>query len=569
MYFAGQTIDDNDDFDSKMYQKTRWTPPPWGLHKDLQARAHDFSLTLQTLFQKKRGKSNLLPQHRRALRELQEREDLMIVQCDKNLGPAVIERDTYIRTAFRDHLHDTKVYKLLNPFQAALKVGQIKLAISKWIEKHANSVNSHCKKYMKNQLKSNQDPYSYLYLTMKVHKNKTPVPSRPICSCSGSLLEPLGHAVNKLLQPFAQTQPYYLKNSADLKLKLEALGTLPPNTYLFTADAQSMYTNLPIDHAIQCIKQYLLSQNNTSIPIQAIVSGLKLLMRNNLFKFGDCIFLQQDGTAMGTPPAPPVAQISFGTHEINIIPLYTTNILGYWRYIDDVFGIWTTDPDAAIRLDTLNWTLFKATMNEFPGLTWDFTDRSKSVDFLDLTISIGDDNRIHTTLYEKPLNLHLYLPPHSSHPPGVLLGLIYGNIRRIYTLCSDPGDKIARTREMLQHLLARGYKSPDLLPIFSKAIQKATGAYTGPPREKLVNPVFLHLRYHPGDPPAHAIQQAWQDHVASPRNKVALADLRNYKKTKSGMSRLIIAYSRPHNLGNLLSYRKLPDGPPASSFMNE
>jgi hypothetical protein len=132
---------------------------------------------------------------------------MMIVQCDKNLGPAVIERDTYIRTAFRDHLSDTKVYKLLTPFQAAMRFGQLKLAISKWIDKYADLVNSTTKKFMKDKLETNLDPYSYLYLTMKVHKKKKPIPSRLMCSCSGSLLEPLGLADNKLLQPFAQTQP--------------------------------------------------------------------------------------------------------------------------------------------------------------------------------------------------------------------------------------------------------------------------------------------------------------------------------------------------------------------------
>jgi hypothetical protein len=381
------------------------------------------------------------------------------------------------------------------------------------------------------------------------------------------MLEPLGRAVNKILQPYAQRQPYYLKNSADLKQKLEALGTLPANTFLFTADARSMYTNLPIDHAIQCIKDYLLSFDDDTIPVAAINSGLKLLMHNNIFKFGDCIFLQLDGTAMGTPPAPPVAQISYGTHEIIFVPIYP-QILTYFRYIDDVFGAWTITNPAE---DSQSWQSFQAHIQDFPGLTWDISKRTHQVNFLDLTISIGDDNRIHTTLYEKPLNLHLYLPPHSSHPPGVLLGLVHGNVRRIYTLCSDPQDRIARTKQMFQHLLARGYKPDALLPIFTKAIKKATGTHTptAPVTEDLTSPVFLHLTYHPGDPPSSAIQQAWKETVSHPPNKTPLVDLRNYQRQKSNMSRLTVAYSRPHNLGNLLSYRKLStNGPPASSYMS-
>ena len=54
-------------------------------------------------------------------------------------------------------------------------------------------------------------------------------------------------------------------------------------------------------------------------------------------------------------------------------------------------------------------------MNEFPGLTWEFSDLSTSVDFMDMTITLNKTNEIETTLVEKKLNLHLYIPPHSAH----------------------------------------------------------------------------------------------------------------------------------------------------------
>ena len=68
-----------------------------------------------TLFKTRKGKTNLLPHQHRALSTLQQQDTFLIVPCDKNSGPAIIERHVYFKIAMRDHLNDTTTYKLLNP----------------------------------------------------------------------------------------------------------------------------------------------------------------------------------------------------------------------------------------------------------------------------------------------------------------------------------------------------------------------------------------------------------------------------------------------------------------------
>ncbi len=59
------------------------------------------------------------------------------------------------------------------------------------------------------------------------------------------------------------------------------------------------------------------------------------------------------------------------------------------------------------------------------GLSWDFTKLSQKVVFMDPKIKIVDRHFV-CSLYAKPMALYLYLPPNSSHAPGVLTGLVYG-----------------------------------------------------------------------------------------------------------------------------------------------
>ena len=67
------------------------------------------------------------------------------------------------------------------------------------------------------------------------------------------------------------------------------------------------------------------------------------------------------------------------------------------------------------------------------GLTWEFTDRSTTAIFMDLTIPIG---RFNTSIYSKPMSLHLYIPPNSCHAPGIATGLIQGHTLRVLQLFS-------------------------------------------------------------------------------------------------------------------------------------
>ena len=164
------------------------------------------------------------------------------------------------------------------------------------------------------------------------------------------------------------------------------------------------------------------------------MDALRLLMTNNVFQFGDTYWLQKVGTEMGAPPVSPWATIFFGIHEETVLAQFGDKLQLYSCFVYDILGIWLADPNPAE--DHRQWTSSVALMQDYYRLEWIFEERSDKLNYMDMTIAIRED-WIVTSLYEKAMNLYLYIPPHSAHPPGVLTGLVSGNILRIHSLCSE------------------------------------------------------------------------------------------------------------------------------------
>ena len=76
---------------------------------------------------------------------------------------------------------------------------------------------------------------------------------------------------------------------------------------------------------------------------------------------------------------------------------------------------------------------------DYYGLEWIFKERSNTVNYMAMTISICKDWVV-TSFYEKTMNLYLYILPHSAHILGMLTGLVSGDILCIHSICSDKED---------------------------------------------------------------------------------------------------------------------------------
>ena len=111
-------------------------------------------------------------------------------------------------------------------------------------------------------------------------------------------------------------------------------------------------------------------------------------------------------------------------------------------------------------------------MDNFGILTWKVEDRSNSVDFMDITISI-EDTRLVTKIYEKPENPYMYLPSASCHTAGIIKGTVIGMIYRYYVLTTYRTDYLAQVEIFFHRLCRRGYRPRFLRTIFDEALYRA------------------------------------------------------------------------------------------------
>ena len=536
-----------------MHVKSKWEPPPQAIPHEIHRRLFDFETNMKKLFKKRHGRKNILPHQRRALSWLRRQEDFLIVSCNKNLGLAIIERTAYIKMAYKDHLNNATTYQRIDISQEDNINKNLFITFDSWLKKHRSSLSKEAIKFLHIARQTCSMAINIFYLLLKVHKN--PLKSRPVVSSSGTLFHSLGVWLDDQLKDIASSRSSYFKSSEVLQPILTSME-LPPGCRLFTADAVSMYTNINTDVCISTISSIIKQEKQfKELPHDAIIDALKIIMNSNYFKFGDTFWLQLSGCAMGTPPAPPYATLYFSPNEDKCQAIFKDNLIFYKRFIDDVFGIWYCQNDYQA-----NFEEFKKKMNEWHDLKWEFEDLSSSANFMDLSISIVD-NKLHTTLFEKKMNLHLYISPASAHPPGLIAGIIKGMIHRINALCSDDSDKKQKLRLFFNHLLLRGWKKNVILPFFSQINNRRI-------TQKDNNKVHLHLQYHPNNPPSRTLQHLWQQRLLAPPAHRHLTDFnRGAGPGQIQLNRMVVSYSRPPNLGNLLSYRILPEsGPQASSF---
>lgn len=141
---------------------------------------------------------------------------------------------------------------------------------------------------------------------------------------------------------------------------------------------------------------------------------------------------------------------------------FLDNVLGWYRFIDDLLVIWTgTEQLLKTFINRLN-------TNQF-NLHFTFTYHTQNISFLDVQVIKNSTGQLITVLYWKPSAGNTLLHMSSSHPRPLIRSIPYAQYLRLRRNCTEDGDFYRQANALRTRLLARGYSRTTLRKAFNRA----------------------------------------------------------------------------------------------------
>ena len=259
-----------------------------------------------------------------------------------------------------------------------------------------------------------------LYGLAKVHKNSTPV--RPVLSMPGSAYHLIANQVAEWLSTVPECQ--INSSTKEISEKVSSIQ-LAENEELVSFDVTSLYTNVPVMESIEICADLLFRDSSKAPPIDkdTFVQLAKIASCNVVMSTHDGYYTQTDGLAMGSPPAPHLANGWLSKYDQSIkgsAKLFT-------RYMDDILR--------DIRRDDIDQKLTEIN-NLHPNLSFTIErEKEGTLPFLDMQL-IHKGHQIASTWYSKPTDTGLILNFHALAPKRYKRSVVSGFVHRIHRACS-------------------------------------------------------------------------------------------------------------------------------------
>lgn len=431
-----------------------WEPPLDKLPPEIGLLVDKDKNMLNSGFKVVKGAPNLSVREVKALRELMGNKTIVIKPADKGSAVVILSREQYV-TEVKRQLSDSIYYKKLKEPIYLQTIPMVSRILDELYNKRV--INKKQSSYLKGE---GQPRPRRFYILPKIHKEpeKWTVPheippGRPIVSDCGSETYQTAEFIDFYLNPLSVRHPSYIKDSYYFIDLVKSL-TIPADSFLFSIDIDSLYTNIDIAAGLQAVREIFQKYPDAKRPDKEILELLEINLRRNDFEFDGDFYLQVKGTAMGKRFAPAYANIFMARWEAEALEKCPRKPLHYLRYLDDIWGVWTySKPDFEEFIRTLNahdWSI---------QCKYELDD--KKIDFLDTTVYKGRNFEVHNKLdikvFFKKTDTHALLYKSSFHPRHTYRGIVKAQLLRFHRICTRQEDFQEAVKELFVALRKRGY----------------------------------------------------------------------------------------------------------------
>ena len=252
---------------------------------------------------------------------------------------------------------------------------------------------------------------------------------------------------------------------------------------IISFDVVSLYTNVPVMEAIEVCSDLLFAlpaDQRPNIDRDTFIELAKIASCDVLMSTHDGFYYQKDGLAMGSPPAPHLAN--------GWLSKYGYVIKGdaklYYRYMDDILKD-EKSANVEVKLDEINvlhdnlkFTREREQDSQLPNCG--------ELPVLDMKI-IHDrtTGKLESTWYSKPTDTGLIMNFHALAPKRYKRSVVSGFVYRIHRACSS-WSLFHESLEKAKRVLERNQYPPAFYePIINQTLEAIISTPESPPSESI------------------------------------------------------------------------------------
>merc|ERR1711867_386061 len=268
--------------------------------------------------------------------------------------------------------------------------------------------------------------------------------------------------------------------------------TLQEDEEIISYDVVSLYTNVPVLEAIEVCTDLLFNlpmDRRPKIDRDTFTVLAKIASCDVLLSTHDGFYIQRDGLAMGSPPAPHFANGWLSQFEESI----RGEARLYFRYMDDILKEVKGD-QAEQQLRNIN--------NLHPNLTFTIErEQEQQLPVLDMKILHNHaTGALSSTWYNKPTDTGLIMNYHALAPKRYKRSVVTGFVYRIYRACSTLPN-FHQSLEKAKQILEQNQYPPTFYdPLIRQTLQDILGEKEQPqekqtPETTNITKKFIKVQY--------------------------------------------------------------------------